>query len=321
MTIGGAAAGSFTLQFGLGVVTEEIYDQRGALTWVKGASIRPRCRHRGDRRADACMGSFDGASIRPRCRHRGDLFVRELKCRHVVELQFGLGVVTEEMLQCDRGCVSEEAASIRPRCRHRGDLAGVSRLTIGSELQFGLGVVTEEIRPGVRAPVPVVRPALQFGLGVVTEEMATGRARAGASTRLQFGLGVVTEEMGGGVRPGARRPARFNSASVSSPRRWRSRGEAHGRLGRFNSASVSSPRRCDTETDQVVRWVELQFGLGVVTEEIATIPTPAAPRGGGFNSASVSSPRRSTSSTTAPGRPPCFNSASVSSPRRSEVHR
>ena len=112
------------LQFGPGVVAEEMYDVPAARTLRKGASIRPRRRRRGDvssptptadaplfpasirprrrRRGDVRDRRQDGgelphASIRPRRRRRGDVATPcEVRWRSTW-LQFGPGVVAEEM--------------------------------------------------------------------------------------------------------------------------------------------------------------------------------------------------------------------------------
>ncbi len=281
---------SSLLQFGLGVVTEEISSSPTRFGSVTSASIRPRCRHRGDVNPRVAREPCEEASIRPRCRHRGDSRSPLLAALQGATLQFGLGVVTEEMrrplprsertsaLQFGLGVVTEEMRTVfvvagekdaelqfglgvvTEEIRARMDQQRWER-----ELQFGLGVVTEEIGWRHR-PIDLLFK-LQFGLGVVTEEMRLAVTFANKGCRLQFGLGVVTEEM----CPTGASPSARPCASIRP--RCRHRGDDPHAAGlgadgvlQFGLGVVTE--EMPAHAGDGVEVVVLQFGLGVVTEEM-----------------------------------------------------
>ncbi len=161
--------------------------------------------------------------------------------------------------------------------------SGSSGRVVGAQgqLQFGLGVVTEEIPPPVLQKRPrqcaSIRPRCRHRGDRIPVRTVNPNV-----VLLQFGLGVVTEEIKPG-QPAPERAARFNSASVSSPRRSSKATRRRLRNTGFNSASVSSPRRSGRAASSVIRRVSLQFGLGVVTEEIR----PAVCRRGDLPGASI----------------------------------
>ncbi len=342
------AAPAVKLQFGLGVVTEEIATSPAPGTKPGRASIRPRCRHRGDAVGGVVASPPGGASIRPRCRHRGDAAAEgdgeadrrasiRPRCRHRGDLagrcpasgsraSFNSASVSSPR-RWDRGRsepFTRAGASIRPRCRHRGDRhvaaghpavdSGFNSASVSSPRRSDEAVRDARPRPAVRRAASI-RPRCRH-----RGDASTGAEALSAADGLQFGLGVVTEEIFARLMVGmSAARLQFGLGVVTEEMPRCSTGPA--RTPCFNSASVSSPRRSPRPTPSTPRpHAGLQFGLGVVTEEIRADAAvhPVHPL------ASIRPRCRHRGDRTPPTRStrprPRFNSASVSSPRRS-VHR
>ena len=288
--------------------------------WRRRASIRPRRRRRGDVAADDGPGDdLDGfnsapassprrcvqaalpagvqgrASIRPRRRRRGDVTAEPSRPKPARSLQFGPGVVAEEMYPYQQqgikliwGFNSAPASSPR-RC----DAIPHPDLTWRNQLQFGPGVVAEEMCAGCSRRS---RCRLRFN-----------SAPASSPRRCRVPVDVRHGHPGASIRP--RRRRRGDVRSGSSPPRTTA--------SRFNSAPASSPRRCPpasatklTRCRASIRprrrrrgdvppsgWKRtgtcgLQFGPGVVAEEMYHRPPRVQVRHHRFNSAPASSPRR-----------------------------